>query len=67
CKERGLDKHSPVRKIMLESLYTYKGQSAKDGETVISKKKSEISEMEQALREHVEAFKEKREVIKGNQ
>ncbi|MGC1508388.1 hypothetical protein FT643_00285 [Ketobacter sp. MCCC 1A13808] len=65
CKERGLDKHSPIRKIMLESLYVYKGQSPKDGEKILNTRGSEISEMEQALKAHVEAFREKRNVIKG--
>lgn len=65
CKERGLDKHSPIRKIMLESLYIYKGQSPKDGETMLKPNKKEISDMEEALMEHVKAFKEKQNVIKG--
>ncbi|AUM10936.1 hypothetical protein [Ketobacter alkanivorans] len=65
CKERGLDKHSPIRKIMMESLYTYKGQSPKDGEKVLNAKSIEISDMERALMEHVQAFKDKKNVIKG--
>ena len=65
CKERGLDKHSPIRKIMLESLYIYKGQSPKDGEKVLKAKNQEISDMERALMEHVKEFKEKKDVIKG--
>lgn len=65
CKERGLDKHSPVRKIMLESLYIYKGQSPKDGETVLKPKRSEMDDMERALMDHVKEFKEKKNVIKG--
>jgi hypothetical protein len=65
CKERGLDKHSPIRKIMLESLYIYKGQSPKDGEKILKPKTNEISDMEQALMEHVQAFKEKKDIIKG--
>ena len=65
CKERGLDKHSPVRKIMLESLYIYKGQSPKDGETVLKTKRSEMDDMEKALMDHVKEFKEKKNVIKG--
>lgn len=64
CKERGLDKHSPVRKMMLESVYIYKGMSPKDGEKVLNPK-DDLSEMERSIREHVEAFKEKRTVIKG--
>ncbi len=65
CKERGLDKHSPIRKMMLESLYMYKGLSPKEGEQILETKSHEISEMEQALKEHVKAFKEKQQVIKG--
>ena len=65
CKERGLDKHSPIRKIMLESLYIYKGQSPKDGEKLLKAKNQEISDMEHALMEHVKEFKEKKNVIKG--
>jgi len=64
CKERGLDKHSPIRKMMLENIYIYKGMSPKDGETVL-KKKDDMTDMERTLREHVAAFKEKRTVIKG--
>jgi len=64
CKERGLDKHSPIRKMMLESVYIYKGMSPRDGETVLNTK-DDLSDMERALREHVAAFKEKRTVIKG--
>ncbi|HEX4939676.1 MAG TPA: hypothetical protein VFX11_13440 [Candidatus Kapabacteria bacterium] len=64
CKERGLDKHSPIRKMMLESVYIYKGMSPRDGETVLNTK-DDLSDMERALREHVAAFKEKRSVIKG--
>lgn len=64
CKERGLDKHSPIRKMMLESVYIYKGMSPRDGETVLNAK-DDLSDMERALREHVAAFKEKRSVIKG--
>ncbi|MAR92705.1 MAG: hypothetical protein SV765_05545 [Pseudomonadota bacterium] len=65
CKERGLDKHSPIRKIMLDSLYVYKGQSPKEGEKVLADSKREVNEMEQALMEHVQAFREKKGVIKG--
>ncbi len=66
CKERGLDKHSPVRKIMMESLDVYKGLSPKDGEQILTNNKNqEISDMEAALRAHVEAFKERKGIIKG--
>ena|SRR3990167_2023987 len=64
CKERGLDKHSPIRKMMLESVYIYKGMSPRDGETMLNAK-DDLGDMERALREHVAAFKEKRSVIKG--
>lgn len=64
CKERGLDKHSPIRKMMLESVYIYKGMSPRDGETVLDTR-DDLSDMERTLREHVAAFREKRGVIKG--
>lgn len=64
CKERGLDKHSPIRKMMLESVYIYKGMSPRDGETVLDAR-DDLSDMERTLREHVAAFREKRGVIKG--
>lgn len=64
CKERGLDKHSPIRKMMLESVYVYKGLSPKDGEKILPLK-DDFNDMERSIREHVEAFKEKRNIIKG--
>lgn len=64
CKERGLDKHSPLRKLMLESLYTYKGLSQSNGEKILTNNQ-DIADMEQSLREHVLAFAEHNNVIKG--
>ena len=66
CKERGLDRRSPVRKLMLESVDVYKGLSPKEGEKILKTEDDyEIQAMEEALRAHVEAFKEKKQVIKG--
>ena len=65
CAERGLDKHSPIRKMMLESRYIYMGQSPKDGEQIISSKPGDSNDLENILREHVQAFKDKKQVIKG--
>ena len=64
CKERGLDKHSPLRKLMLESLYTYKGLSKSAGEKTFTSNQ-DVADMEQSLREHVLAFSEHNNVIKG--